>query len=333
MFLQGKAQLAEIFQTEPVFLFEDDDLLNFAREQGVNAATFDADGLISGSDAKLSSDVVFVVSDRTLPRAWAGAGELNTKNVLQIPTHAFDGRTCASAYTLSMCASLDLVDCVARNNAVLAELTSQRQKFSFRSECSTVCFTLADEIRLMPTATSQIIKDAEDYALSTYTEVALIPNKIRANEISPDALGYNVNGSFECHGCLVALHFGIEGENAVRKRRLVELIDRLHQENEFPLTVHIACSQMVAVRTKSGVDVSEFFLGEMNEVLAENLIEVALGTNVGANRETLDWTINSPINESALGFHVAIGDGTRCPHVDFICACPDAYDAFFDATA
>ncbi|MEG9884893.1 MAG: hypothetical protein V6Z86_09895, partial [Hyphomicrobiales bacterium] len=91
----------------------------------------------------------------------------------------------------------------------------------------------------------------------------------------------------------------------------------------------IGHSRVVAIRTRSGNDVSDIFMREMDALLANNLIELALGTNAGAVPSSLDWRYNSPVNESALGFHVGLGDGSRCAHVDFMCPSQDSYDSFF----
>ncbi|MEG9884300.1 MAG: hypothetical protein V6Z86_06730, partial [Hyphomicrobiales bacterium] len=43
----------------------------------------------------------------------------------------------------------------------------------------------------------------------------------------------------------------------------------------------IGHSRVVAIRTRSGNDVSDIFMREMDALLANNLIELALGTNAG----------------------------------------------------
>lgn len=114
-----------------------------------------------------------------------------------------------------------------------------------------------------------------------------------------------------------------------RKRRLIELVDDLHRAEEFPLRIELKNSKFRTIATRSGRVVTNEFVGEMDDVLSNNVMELALGTNAGANADTLVWRFNSPINESALGFHVAVGDGDRSPHVDFMCASEASYDAFF----
>ena len=46
---------------------------------------------------------------------------------------------------------------------------------------------------------------------------------------------------------------------------------------------------------------------------------MAFSTNAGIRPEFIDWTKNSQLNEGAIGIHVAVGEGLRGAHIDFIC--------------
>jgi hypothetical protein len=329
LILQAHKSISSIFNSAPLFVVEGDDIKTALDELEIDNVQLFADGSLSASMDRVTNDVVFVISDRDISDNSMLSRLLDGKNILQIPTHAFDGSLETTLYTLRMCSSLDLEDCVARNNAVLAEIASDRKDFSLESARSSVRFSLYDEVRIMETAQEQYLTDGSEMALSTYTEVAFIPNILDARTVQPALLGYNVSGTFQCDCCLVAIHMEIDAEIVDRHQKLMDVIDGLHERGEFPLSIELLDAQVKSIKTRSGIDVSSAFLGHMHGHLAENILELAVGTNAGANRDTLTWRYNSPINESALGFHVAIGDGRLCPHVDFICACPDAYDSFF----
>ena len=114
------------------------------------------------------------------------------------------------------------------------------------------------------------------------------------------------------------------------KHTLVEnFLAQLYSQNEFPLHVEVHASRFTKVVSKSGNDILPELLKHMDPVRYNNIIELGIGTNAGATAENINWSYNSPINESALGFHFALGDGAMSPHIDFICSSPDAYDSFF----
>lgn len=329
MLIQARDQLSTIFNSTPLFLFDAQNIYEIAVSRGLESRLI-GDFETASSEHDVVNDVVFVISDRDW-RATNGLSRLLKRcNVLQIPNYAFDSSSAASLYTLEKCGTLDLHDCIERNRRVLDELGKPRQHFSLESDRSTLTFSLFDDIRIMETATSDRMEEGMDHALSTYTEVALVPNAIDATHMQPSDLGYDANGSFECDGCLVAVHAGAPADLLVRKRRLEMAIDLLHQASEFPLRIDIVHSKFDRIATASGRDVTDIFVREMDELLGANVMELAVGTNAQATRSDLDWRHNSPINESALGFHLGLGDGARCPHVDFMCASTDSYNAFFD---
>lgn len=329
MLIQAREKLREIFKTDPVFLFDTEEMFETGQENGLNSVLVKAENQKNISD-QISADIVFVVSDRELRTIPSFSDILKSRNVLQIATHAFDGGTEATRYTLEMCRTLDLRDCVRRNTEVIAEFMTSRDRFMFTGSKSDVKFTLSQNIRLMETATkSHILEQGMDYALSTYTEVALIPNRIKAKDISPKELGYDVSGSFLCDGTLVAVHHGTHQSAQDRHKLIALIMERLYDDDEFPLHIEVDRSKVVSVVTKSGRQILPELLRHMDPILYDNIVELAVGTNAGATPEHLIWRYNSPINESALGFHIAVGDGAMSPHIDFICSSAEAYESFF----
>ena len=200
MLVQAYTSLAKIFESKPLFLFDKQELHLIAKRAGLESIWLGQGNVGLKARNRIANDVIFVVSDGELSKRPTLSGLLKNKNVLQIPTYAFDGGEACTLYTLEGCATLDVRDCVRRNNEILREFQSDRTHFSLEGECSSVTFSLSNDIRLMQIATEQTLTGGQDFAFSTYTEVALVPNTIRTSYITAETLGYDVNGSFLCDG-------------------------------------------------------------------------------------------------------------------------------------
>lgn len=329
MYVQAREQLKKVFHNTPLFIFDNETLFEEAKSQEVDALYLGAKDINSIS-ATIPNDIILVVTDRSLPKFSELAPELRNRNILQIPTHAFNGCPEVTRYTIEMCKNLDLADCVKKNSSIIKELQKDKDFFSLKSTKSDISFHLFSDIKIMQVAIFDLLENHEDYALSTFTEVALIPNHIDINNTKPSDLGYDINGSFKCDGCLTAIHHGMPDEILRQKELIDNFISSLHNESAFPLKIKIKGSKVFSIHTNNR-EVTNAFLSEMHGTLSNNIIELGIGTNKMANTETINWKHNSPINESALGFHLAIGDGAMCPHVDFICASEEAFNSFFEA--
>lgn len=329
MFLRARDALLPAFGGSAVFLFDNHDLFLGCKEE--YSGCFLLDKNYSSSDLQEeAAGVIFCVTERDVPELSALRGLLAKRTVLHLPTYAFDGSVVATKYTAAMCAMLDLADCVRRNRLVLDEYASARDTFSLHGNCSSISFQLTPEILIMQAATEVAMPSGEDFALSNYTEVALIPNSFLSGQASIDELGYDIKGSFDCHCALVAIHRGADLTVVQGHKTLRSVFGRLFDDGEYPLRVRIARFQVIEILTRSGFDMMSLVQRWMHSDLENSVTEVGIGTNSRTIFEQFDWRINSPFNETALGFHIGLGDGIRCPHIDLVCCASDSYDAFFD---
>jgi hypothetical protein len=67
-----------------------------------------------------------------------------------------------------------------------------------------------------------------------------------------------------------------------------------------------------------GREMLPLFAEMTNTTYEAKVLEFSIGTNESV-RGRVDWSHNSFINEGHAGVHVAMGDGTTGPHVDFVC--------------
>lgn len=327
MLIQTYDTLRPLFEKPPVFLFDQSALFEEAKSIGLECVLLDQH-FSKDSFAKGKSGVVFVISDREPPEIAELAPALGSRNVLHIPTYAFDGSLPCTRYTLQKCSGLDLVDCVERNKRVINELQKAKANFSLESDKSTVRFSLLSEIRILGPMTSLQVPDGMDCSIAAYTEVALVPNQMEGPQLNSTLIGYQLSGEFLVDGCLVAIHRGVPAAIVNAQRRLVAKIDEIRSLGGFPIRLAMEDSTVTRISDRQGNDLLEIFLGEMHPFLGANVLELAVGTNAAAQESELDWSYNSPYNESALGFHIGIGDGALCPHIDFICCSNQSYDNF-----
>ena len=333
-YIEAKRALSPVFESEPFFLFDDPQV--FEEASALDSSTVAMDLLpemVAGEQAEqtlANHDVIFVVSDRQTPESSSLTPFLRGRNVLHLPAYAFCGDKAHTRYLLDMCRALDLEDCVKRNNEVIRRLSSHHGRFELLSEKSDTTFTLGSRIKMMQTASRALITDGADLSLASFTEVALIPRALEKDEgLSPSSIGYDVSGSFQCDGCLIATHLGTPKEVENAKIDLLNLFRKTRRNGGFPLRVVMKESKTTEILTKNGEDILPAILPYMHELFGSNILELALGTNERANAKSIDWSFNSPVNESALGFHIGLGDGTACPHIDLICCDERAYENFF----
>jgi hypothetical protein len=67
-----------------------------------------------------------------------------------------------------------------------------------------------------------------------------------------------------------------------------------------------------------GTDIAAEVANLAGERLGPRLTEFSFGLN--SSLKDVDWTVNSPLNEGALGVHVGLGDGYSGLHLDFVIA-------------
>ena len=87
----------------------------------------------------------------------------------------------------------------------------------------------------------------------------------------------------------------------------------------------VCCSKPAIMRFKggslaqfsvAGTDVAAEVANLAGRRLGARLTEFSFGLN--GSLKDIDWTINSPLNEGALGVHVGLGDGYSGLHLDFV---------------
>jgi len=332
-YIAAKQSLSAAFLDEPIFLFDDITLYNDAKHvdpsvQMAHLKHVDSAPMPIEADST-PHNIVFIISDKESIALTMLAPILRDMNVLHLPAYAFTNTENSTRYMLSMCGQLNIKQCISHNKDIVSHLSNHQGLFQLRSKKSDIVFTLGHEIKLMQSASESVICNGGDLALSAFTEVALIPNTIvGSNKIDTNLLGYDVNGVFECDGCLVATHIPTHETVRSSKADLVSTMATLRENSEFPLQVAIQNSNFKSVKTASGQEIIGTFASHMSKHLETNVLELALGTNENANVHNIDWSFNSPINESALGFHLGMGDGLNCPHVDFICCDSYAFNHF-----
>ena len=313
--LQAKKSLSKLFGGSPIFLFDKQELLGLAKQVGVEAVHIDTIGA-----ACLSSHdgLIFVFSNRNLNDEQALLSYLSKGSVLQFPLHAFNGNLKNCLYTLNMCKNFDVENAVKLNNQVVSVLASKSARFDFLSPRNGLKIDLNDNIKIMEVATNSMLGSDEDLAFSAFSEVALIPFETTGTNLTPEKLGYKIEGSLAIDGTLCAVHRGAPTKVVDQNRVVEDFFCCLHKLNEFPMRAEIKNSKLSALFTRSGTDLSAMLIAGDAPIFNGTILELAVGTNASMNGNTIDWSFNSPVNEFALGFHIAIGDGIRCPHIDLI---------------
>lgn len=232
----------------------------------------------------------------------------SVSRVLVVPVFAFDSSDYAATYTLSRVLESDFGSALTNGLLWASRFQSNQNQLMFRGTLSSleVKKSLSFSLNLRR---QMEIDVGEVVAVGEYLEAEM--EGVLWNN-SP----FRVNGSIEVKAMLAARHPYLPRECQAKFERANKLIQEINTSGE---RIWLELQDNVIKKFSVGKSDLLSTLDELtNEFYALNLTEFAIGLNRSI-RDTVDWSINSVINEGAGLLHVAVGDGITGAHIDFIC--------------
>lgn len=228
--------------------------------------------------------------------------------VLWFPLAAFDGTDDAVSYAVRHLENMNFASMIRGHQAAL-ELVEQSDHVVFEGDRGTdveiafgteVEFTMLSDLRIPAGGQSPL---ASFFEFETEIE----------NFADDRPLPFVVNGILRPSGVLCAHGPGSYTAEDATVREARSLARRAATEPTV-----VAISDGVVSSIKMGADdvTSEF--SALAGPHGSHISEFAIGF-YRAPDGSLDWQMNSPVNEGAQGIHFGIGDGYSGLHFDFVC--------------
>lgn len=312
-------KLRSVFSGNPSILFDDTSL--YHRNYIGDVVRGGADKSSLGS----ADNLVWFITKHSLNLSDELRKILKEKSILHVPIYAFSQSEESVEYTLRNLCAVNFEDCVARNQKVFDYICEAPSPIQVENDKVKVTIELFDNLSMMQPFLGNEIGHGEDWSLGAFTEVGLVPPSTSSGLNNK---GYSICGTMKIDGVLVAKHQHCSDDCKEKHASLVDYFETKLTSADFPLTIEMRDARLVGVRTLGERDLTGEIIAFMAPGVNSHILEVAFGTNENASNSTLNWSINSPINESALGMHVAIGDGVSCPHLDFVCSDKDVLGVF-----
>jgi hypothetical protein len=229
---------------------------------------------------------------------------------LWLPLAAFDGADEAVSYGLRHLTEMDFATMIRGHQAALEHL-EQTNLMSFRGSRGTdVEVSFGPEVEFTMLADLKVpIGDPSPLASFFEFETEIEEEQFAAGQSRP----FSANGTLRPSGILCAHAPGAysAADTAVRQGR--ELARRAAVVDT---TVTISDGAVACIKMENK-DVTDEF-ARLAGIHGQQLSEFAIGFYHAADG-SLDWRINSPINEGVRGIHFGIGDGSSGMHFDFVC--------------
>jgi hypothetical protein len=289
---------------DPVFLTEDQSLVEWLTAYGVEAATFDQI-LVRGGD--MPPRVVALPLDwGRIPSRRQLLETLSASSVLWIPLASFSPDLDVARYAVERFAEIDLARAVAMNRKMITRLLLAPEEITFSGPGTALQLRLPDVLQLSSRTRLELLPD-EHSTIGNYFEVGWSPADLSGRIDT----AMSVSGTLQVDTVLVAKHRDLRGETAVYWEEAAAMAAEMRK----------ACPLQVSVRDSRIADGFGPWAEGIDAMSGPEyrgaITEVAFGTGV-LPLDRVDWTLNCQINESAAGIHLGVGNGITGIHFDFI---------------
>jgi hypothetical protein len=230
---------------------------------------------------------------------------------LWFPLAAFDGSDEAVSYSLRHLESMDFPALLRGHQAAL-KFMEETTKVSFEGSRGTdieVAFGAEVEFTML-TDLKVLVGDPSPLACFFEFETEIWEEQMGARK---SLLPFAVNGVIRPSGILTAYGPGRYGAGHAAVRQARQLARRAATVRT---TVQI-CDDVISFIKMDADDVTDEF-SALAGPHGLHISEFAIGFYRAATG-SLDWRVNSPVNEGVQGIHLGIGDGYSGMHFDFVC--------------
>ncbi|KAA0942720.1 hypothetical protein [Streptomyces apricus] len=321
--------MKDVFEVWPGLrsVFPDGDVL-FVSDQQYVVDLMAARGLPSEHLAEISEppgSVVLVGCDYTSLGPREALHDLfAASRVLWVPLVSFDPHPEAAAYSLGLLLASDLEASTKGNRDWTSVLRRARRPLSVSSDRTSLTFRVVRDDIVVVTRLQPLLDVGEFVSVAEYFEVDIDSSldvgtggddRADADDRTGTSTGsasYTADGTFWADGLCVARHPQLDFDAPVL-RRAREIAARVAEAGGMLVRVEDC-------RIVSAVCGDTDWAQDLARCAGESgarLVEFSFGTN-HAILDTLDWSVNSQINEGAGGVHIGVGDGVSGAHIDFV---------------
>lgn len=266
---------------------------------------------VSELTGSLPAALIILTRDENYAGQRALSETFTGSRTLWLPLAAFDGADEAVSYGLRHLAEMDFTAMIRGHQAALQHL-EQTNLMSFEGGRGTDV-----EVGFGPEVEFTMLRDlkvpvGDPSPLASFFE---FETEIEEEQFAPgQSRPFTANGTLRPSGILCAHAPGTysAADTAVRQGR--ELARRAATADT---TVTISDGAVARIEMDAE-DVTDEF-ARLAGAHGRQLSEFAIGFYHAADG-SLDWRINSPVNEGVRGIHFGIGDGYSGMHFDFVCA-------------
>lgn len=292
--------------TKPLFVTDSAEAVEWLRGRG-HAATSAVD-LATDDELCRREAVVFAGCDYDNLDAYVVERRMKHAAILWSPVGSFNGSAAAAIYGLERLLASDLQDAASRNNAWMDFYANTEGPVRAIGEGTDITCWISDPL-FVATHVRPEMSPGEWLSIGSFLEV-------NCEAVHENQVVFNVTGTLRATGMLAARHLQPSAIDVAAKHRVatafVEDIGRNNRvvEIEFEDSMLTAC-------TVDGIDQLDFVVDLAGPLAGARVTEFAIGTN-HALGSTVDWGVNSQMNEGVGGVHVGIGEGVTGVHLDFI---------------
>jgi hypothetical protein len=230
--------------------------------------------------------------------------------VLWFPLAAFDGSKGAVSYALGHLENMNFANMLAGHRAALKLIEGAGQVGFEGGRGTDLEVSFGPEVEFTMLTDLQVpVGDPAPLASFFEFETEIAEEQLAPGQPAP----FVVTGVMRPSGALRAHAPGQFHADHIRVQQASQLVRRVA---EAPTTVEVSDGQIRRIEI-GGEDLAGKF-GALAGRSGLAIREFAVGF-YRAPEGSLDWRVNSPVNEGAQGIHIGIGDGCSGMHFDFIC--------------
>jgi hypothetical protein len=303
-------RLAPMFGgANPTFLSDSRTLVNALNQRNLTARH--SDELSSMTDADLANVVILPVQFKTAPAGKDIEKYLRDSAMLVLPIASFCGSDQGALYFLEKLGHMDVDMCV-RGIVEWLDRVSSEETIRMIGAGTDITVEISDEVFVMSPKTSKQIQPGEWASIAQYLEVALISYN------ATNRPNHHMEGTLAAEGAVVSYHRYAAPHVAAVAHDTWAFLESVRKDNPGePFVIQVEDSQAVSV-TCGGRDVYPEIVAFANKAEHPYVGEFAFASDRKWDIDTVDWSVNSQLNEAVGGLHIGLGNGVNGAHIDFV---------------
>nr|WP_180206255.1 hypothetical protein [Pseudomonas sp. SbOxS1]NYU06479.1 hypothetical protein [Pseudomonas sp. SbOxS1] len=285
-------------QEEPSIVSDSKTFLQECTKLGFKTAN------LSEIDRLPKCSIIFSFTNTAAKLTFEIAKNTQSKKSIFCATQVFEPSLESALYSLQLLLKSDFEQALSKQRSVLNMLNSH-ESFLLTGNDSDASVTIFPHAQ----AYALIAEDIESDFVQSVAEFF----EVHYAHMNPqDPCPFSFSGTLKISGILTVLRKPIPTLPEGLKTSLARLSNRIHEEGAI-LSVTGNTITSLKISDEEHVKLLDLAAGSRGV----KLTEFAIGVNEAIST-SIDYKINSQLNEGISGVHVAIGDGSSGYHIDFL---------------